>query len=62
MTAVMPELGGGQEATGPPTPQYLAEQLTLFQGQIIPTYYKWHPQCFSPSGITELSIGHSIDM
>ena len=25
-------------------------------GQIIPTYYHWHPQSFSPSGIT---VGYS---
>ena len=23
-------------------------------GQVIPIYYYWHPQCFSPSGITEV--------
>ena len=36
----MPELGG--------------PGLTLFEPgrQIIPTYYYWPPQCFSPSGIT----------
>ena len=51
--AVMPELGG---QGGHWTPQYLADQLTLFQlggGHIIPTYYYWPPQCFSPSGLTE---------
>ena len=41
---------GGQGGHWPP--QYLAHQLTLFQPGIIPTYYYWHPQCFSPSGIT----------
>ena len=25
-------------------------------GQIIPTYYYWHPQCFSPSGITAYNL------
>ena len=41
-------------ATGLP-PQYLADQLKPYSnrgGQIIPTYYYWHPQCFSPSVIT----------
>ena len=48
--SVMPELGGQGV---PPPPQYLADQLTLFNqgGQIIPTYYSWHPQSFSPSGM-----------
>ena len=49
--------GGG--ATGPP-PQYLSDQLTLFQpgreDYPHPTYYYWHPQCFSPSGITGFQI------
>ena len=50
---VMPELGGPGGPLAPP-PQYLADQLTLFQPgrQIIPTYYYWHPQCFSPTGIS----------
>ena len=26
---------------------------------IIPTFYYWHPQCFSPSGITVVSIGRA---
>ena len=44
--------GGARGATG--SPQYLADQLTLFRPgrQIIPTYYYWHPQYFSPFGIT----------
>ena len=41
-------------------PQYLADQLTLFQPgecRLSPhTYYYWHPQIFSPSGITEFWI------
>ena len=41
-------------------PQYLADQLTLFQlreGRLSPpiTTY-WHPQCFSPSGIIECNF------
>ena len=46
---------GARGATAPPSPpQYLADQLTLFHpGRAdYPTYYYWHPQCFSPSGIT----------
>ena len=41
----------------------MADQLTLLQfqgGQIIPTYYYWHPQIFSPSGITELRTYSSV--
>ena len=55
----MPELGG-QGGHWPP--QYLAGKLTLFQtgGQIIPTYHYWHPQCFSPSGITDVKIDHAL--
>ena len=48
ISAVMPEPGGG--AGGPlPSPQYLAEQLTLFQpevGTLSPTYYYWPPKIF----------------
>ena len=40
----------------PPTPQYLADQLTLFQpGRADSAHLlllAWHPQHFSPSGIT----------
>ena len=34
-------------------PQFMADQLTLFQpgGKILSTLYYWHPQMFSPSGI-----------
>ena len=39
--------GEAMGATGPP--QYLADQLTLFQ---LGRADYWHPQCFSPSGIT----------
>ena len=52
----MPEPGGGPVGpVGPLNPQYLADQLTLFQPgvQILPTLYYLHPQIFSPSGITE---------
>ena len=39
--------GGGQGGHWPP-PQYLADQLTLFEpgGQIIPAYYYWPPNVF----------------
>ena len=40
---------GGRGGTAPP-PNVLADQLTLFQPS---TLYYWHPQIFSPSGITE---------
>ena len=45
---VMPERGT----------QFVADQLNLFQpgGQILPTLHYWHPQIFSPSGITEASL------
>ena len=53
---VMPEPGGGHGGHWPP--EYLADQLNLFlsEGQIIPTNYYWHPQCFSPSGITAFNF------
>ena len=46
----MPEPGGGALR-----PQFLADQLTLFQpgGQTLPTLYYWRPQIFSPPGIPE---------
>ena len=44
--SVVPEPGG---PGGPLAPQYLADQLTIFEpggGQIIPTYYYWPPNVF----------------
>ena len=37
---------------GPLAPQYIwqiSQPFSNWGGQIIPTYYYWHPQCFSPS-------------
>ena len=31
-------------------------------GQIIPTYYYWHPQCFSSSGITEIDTTNTLSV
>ena len=39
----------------PPPPPILDRSVNPIptgEGQIIPTYYYWHPQGFSPSGIT----------
>ena len=47
---------GARSAPGPP-PQYLADQLTLFQpgeGRLSPLITTGIPQIFSPSGITEI--------
>jgi hypothetical protein len=53
----MPEPGGGsQGATAPPPPIFgrSVNPIPTEGGQIIPTYYYWHPQIFSPSDITDL--------
>ena len=41
--------GGGGGGGGGPPPIFVTSNRG---GQIIPTYYYWHPQSFSPSGIT----------
>ena len=43
---------GGREATGPPNIWQISQPYSNRGGQIVPTYYYWPPQCFSPSGIT----------
>ena len=58
---VMPEPGG---PGGPLAPQYLADQLTLFQpGRAdYPHLFLLAPQCFSPSGITALySVAFTLE-
>ena len=52
---MMPEPGGGG-AGGPLSPLNIwqtSNPIPTGGGQIIPTYYYWHPQTFSPSDITE---------
>ena len=45
--------GGARGATGPPNIwQFSCNPIQTGGGQIIPTYYYWPPQFFSPSGIT----------
>ena len=39
-------------ATGPPIIGWSVNPIPTGGGQIIPTYYYWHTQSFSPSGIT----------
>ena len=47
--------GGFRGATAPPPNIWkISKPYSNRGGQIIPTYYYWHPQCFSPSGITDL--------
>ena len=48
----MQEQGGGREAIGPSNTSQISQPNSEREGQFIPTYYYWHPQCFSPSGIT----------
>ena len=58
----MPEPGG------PGAPPIFGRSVNPIQtggGQIIPTYCYWPPQCFSPSGITDiyntyLSLNHLL--
>ena len=56
----MPERG-----VGAVPPQYLADQLTLFQPEWIdglPTLNYWHPQIFSHSGMAKLiALGNKCD-
>ena len=52
----MPELGGGAgEPLAPPIFGRSVNPIPTGGGQIIPTYYYWPPQSFSPSGITALN-------
>ena len=45
--------GGARRATAPPPNIWqISQPFSNRGGQIIPTYYYWHPQCFSPSSIT----------
>jgi hypothetical protein len=44
--------GGAGGATGPPIFGRSVNPIQTGGGQIIPTYYYWPPQFFSPSGIT----------
>ena len=44
--------GGARGATGPPNIWQISKPYSNRGGQIIPTYYYWHPQSVSPSGIT----------
>ena len=45
---------GGQRGHWSPPPNIwqISQPFSNRGRQIIPTYYYWHPQCFSPSGIT----------
>ena len=54
--AVMPELVGPGGAIGPPNIWQIRYPYSNRGGQIIPTYHYWHPQCFSPSGITVIYL------
>ena len=51
----MPEPGGPGGPLAPPIFGRSVNPIQTGGGQIIPTYYYWHPQCFSPSGITALN-------
>ena len=58
---VMPEPGGEGDrgATGPtglPIFGRLVNPIPTGGGQIIPTYFYWHPQIFSPSGIAAVKV------
>ena len=49
----MPEPGGQGSHCPPPNIWQISQPyIPTGGGQIIPTYYYWHPQFFSPSGIT----------
>ena len=51
--AVMPELGGPGGPLAPPIVGRSVNPIQTGEGRLSPpTYYYWHPQCFSPSGIT----------
>ena len=49
---VMPEPGVPGGVALAPHIWQISQPFSNQGGQIIPTYYYWHPQCFSPSGIT----------
>ena len=38
--------GGSRGATGPSIFGRSVNHIPTGEGQIIPTYYYWHPQCF----------------
>ena len=44
--------GGGQGGHWPPNIWQISKPYSNGGVQIIPAYYYWHPQYFSPSGIT----------
>ena len=48
--------GGAGGPLAPPIFDRSVNPIPTGEGQIIPTYYYWPPQCFSPSGITELEF------
>ena len=50
--SVVPEPGG---PLAPPIFGRSVNPIPTGGGQIIPTYYYWPPQCFSPSGSTEFT-------
>ena len=51
---VVPEPGGPGGPLAPPIFGRSVNPIRTGGGQIIPTYYYWPLQCFSPSGITVL--------
>ena len=60
--------GGARGALAPPIFGSSVNPIPTGGGQIIPTYYYWPPQIFSPSGITAchmhpiiLKIGDDIN-
>jgi hypothetical protein len=53
--AVVPEPGGPGGPLAPPIFGRSVNPIPTGGGQIIPTYYYWPPQSFSPSGITASS-------
>ena len=56
---MMLEPGGRGEPGGPPQKKKIGRPVNSIPtggGHIIPTYYYWHPQIFSPSGITEMYL------
>ena len=55
IATVMPEPARGAGGSLAPTIfGRLVNPIPTRGEQIIPTYYYWPPECFSPSGITEL--------
>jgi hypothetical protein len=50
---ILSDAGTGGPGGPPPNILRITQPYSNREEQIIPTYYYWHPQCFSPSGITD---------